>query len=407
LAVVADACSSDHVLQGLHSLKVRNFGVLGDVDVKLGRLNVLAGPNGSGKTTLPGAVQLIGDAARLGLDEAVSQRGGLALIQTRPADTPVFRRITTTLHVRAVVTQHAHEGARDEYTLNLRPVARHTFTHTEAFSFKRTKTRGRRITLKGGKWHVTDDDTRDRRLSLDKDAFGLAVLPQLGSAEGATEVRKVQELFTTFRVFEIDVPAARRPVDRAARSPLKSDASNLAAFLAFLKLEHTSAFDALVADARLMVPGLTDVVLRPVGGAGDAVTIDVVDDRLAGATPLRNASFGTVRLLALLAMLHDPNPPLLTCVEEIDHGLHPHLFDRLVELLRAGSKKTQFLLATHSPALVNRLAPEELIVCERDPATGLARIPAISTEEVRAHRDASDYGLGELWFSGSLGGVPP
>ena len=100
---------------------------------------------------------------------------------------------------------------------------------------------------------------------------------------------------------------------------------------------------------------------------------------LSEPTPLAYASFGTIRLLAVLALLHDPNPPLLTCVEELDHGLHPYAFDRIVERMRIASRRTQFLIATHSPALVNRLDPSELIVCERDDA-GAYRIPAIDAE---------------------------
>jgi predicted ATPase len=92
-------------------------------------------------------------------------------------------------------------------------------------------------------------------------------------------------------------------------------------------------------------------------------------------------------------------------VEEIDHGLHPYALDRIVERLRSATRKTQLLLATHSPALVNRLEPEELIVCERDPSTGASRIPAIDPAEVKAVASKDDLGLGELWFSGTLGGV--
>jgi hypothetical protein len=72
----------------------------------------------------------------------------------------------------------------------------------------------------------------------------------------------------------------------------------------------------------------------------------------------------------------------LTCIEEIDHGLHPHILDRLVELLRQASNRTQFLIATHSPALVNRLTPDELIVCERG-EDAASRIPAIDPATVR------------------------
>src|SRR5262249_54342208 len=122
---------------------------------------------------------------------------------------------------------------------------------------------------------------------------------------------------------------------------------------------------------------------------------------------LGEASYGSIRALSLLALLHDPNPPRLTCIEEIDHGLHPHALDRLVELLRKASSRTQFLIATHSPALVNRLLPEEVIVCERGP-DGASRIPAIDPQEVRRMEQElhGELGLGELWFTGALGGVP-
>ena len=86
-------------------------------------------------------------------------------------------------------------------------------------------------------------------------------------------------------------------------------------------------------------------------------------------------------------------------------GLSP--LDRIVERLRSASERTQLLLATHSPTLVNRLAPEELIICERDPDTGASLIPAIDPSEVRSIAAEDELGLGELWFTGTLGGVPP
>lgn len=57
-----------------------------------------------------------------------------------------------------------------------------------------------------------------------------------------------------------------------------------------------------------MVTGLEDLRLRPVGGATEAVAVDVVDRGRSGFTPLSDASFGTVRALGLLAMLYDPAP---------------------------------------------------------------------------------------------------
>lgn len=387
---------------------MKSFGVLGDVEVELGRLNVLVGPNGSGKSTLLRVIDFLGDAARNQLVNAVAARGGFERLRTRGRSSPIEIR------VKATVTQYAHKGALDEYVLKFGPLRlgratlgrdRLAIEQDETFTFKRTRGKGRRITLRGGRLQIHDAG-RERSFALSREAFGLAVLPQLGRAEGATEVRLVQELFTKFRVFDVDADKARRPADVRPSEGLRGDASNLAAFLALLSVEHQELFSRLTRDARTIVPGLRDLKLRVVGGPTEAVAVDIEDEGLPGVTPLADASFGTVRALAMLAMLHDPSPPLLTCVEEIDHGFHPHVFDRLVELLREASTRTQLLIATHSPALVNRLRPAELIVCERDSLTGLARIPAIDARDVADLVDASDYGLGELWFSGTLGGVP-
>ncbi len=394
----------------LHSLRVQNFGILGDVDVgPLGRLNVLVGPNGSGKSTLLRVIQFLGDAAREQLESAVEQRGGLSRMMTRTARVPGAGRIS--IQLKASVTRFAHAGALDEYSLVLRPPrgSGQLFSHWEEFTFKRTANQGRRITLRAGKLHIKDEGegkSGERAQTINKSAFGLALLPQLGEDEGSTEVQKIQQLITTFRVFDVDATRARRPSDVRESRQLRSDASNLAAFLAFLRDQHPEVFKDLVRDAREIVPGLTDIQFRVLGGAQEAVAVEIVDRGLPGTTPLGDASFGTIRALSMLAMLYDPDPPLLTCVEEIDHGFHPHVFDRLVELLRVASERTQFIIATHSPALVNRLKPSELIICERDEASGLARIPAANPRDLARAHAQSGFGLGELWFSGTLGGVP-
>lgn len=119
---------------------------------------------------------------------------------------------------------------------------------------------------------------------------------------------------------------------------------------------------------------------------------------------MADASFNTTRLLGLLALLYDPDPPALTCVEEIDHGLHPQAVELLVDRLRSASTRTQFLIATHSPALSDRLKPEELIICERR-NDGSSAIPALQESDIRRIVGASgDMLLGELWYSGALGG---
>lgn len=403
----------------LLELSLRNYKSLRNVSVRLGPLNVLVGPNGSGKSNLLDVIQFLGDSVREDLGPALAMRGGFRRVYFRGETQGPLR-----IHVKANVTSHSHKHAPDEYTLSVPVSAQGRFRvrgggttfgfilkRNEQFTFKRFKGRGRRITINGANVEFIETrgtkETKKSGPSLRSDSLGLSTLPRLSSSEGGNEVRKVAELFSSFRVFDVDVHAARQPSAVAINPILHADASNLAAFLHYLSLDKEN-FERLQEDARSIVPGLHRIHLEPIGGAQEAVAVELEETGLQSRTSLADASFGTVRALALLALLYDPQPPLLTAVEEIDHGLHPYVFDRLVERLRWASQRSQFLIATHSPTLVNRLHADELIVCERDPRTGESRIPAADPKAVRAmeERAKDRMGLGELWFTGSLGGVP-
>lgn len=391
---------------------------------------MLVGPNGAGKSNLLDVIRFLGDSARTDLVPALEARGGYHRVRYR--GNPSGAGIDINVH--ATVTQHSSPTALDEYLLTFRQRAisakerlrsediRRLIFREESFRFKRTRGRGRRVTIHGRDVKVIETGPRGQEaernwVELRNDSLGLATLPKLSETSGGAEIEKMAQLFSSFRVFEVDVAAARRPARRpewldveealfAQEGPpvtLDSDGSNLAAFL--LSLRGTEAFEDLVSDARAIVPGLLDLKFVPVGGSQQSVAVELRENGLRGTTSLADASFGTIRALALLALLYDPAPPALTCVEEVDHGLHPYALDLIVDRLREASARTQFMIATHSPTLVNRLRPNELIVCERG-VDGASMIPAIEPDSVRRMEKAADgkLRLGELWFSGALGG---
>lgn len=389
----------------LRNLKVQNYLSLRDIDVELESLNVLVGPNGAGKSNFLDAIRFLGDFARGSFESALGDegegRGGFdAVYYHGKGKTPPSIRF----EVEAAVTKHASAAAPDEYTLYFSKTKRGSIRRVEEFKFKRYRGPGRRITIRGGRLTVKDNRGETQR-RVDQEAAALAILPQLGE-QGGEQVEQVAELFTTFRVFDVNVRRAREPSPIERAPVLADDASNLAAYLRWLREERSPVFARVIRDVQYVLPGLRGIEFRPIGGATEAVALELVEDHMSEPTPLAKASFGTIRALALFAMLHDPDPPKLTCVEEVDHGLHPYALDRIVQGLRAASKQTQLIVATHSPALVNRLRPDELVICERDPETGASEIPAIDAEEIAAMETKSNLRLGELWFSGVLGGVP-
>lgn len=400
-------------MQSLLSLEVKNYRCLDAIEVELAPLSVLVGPNGGGKSTLLDVIQFLGDSARDDLVPAVQRRGGFDMLRFRGAGEvePIV------IEIKAAVTRHASHNAPDAYRLAFLSLAPGlfgedlAFRREESFTFKRRPGAGRRLTIRGSQVTVREDGKRkSSRKLLGDQSLALSTLPRLAVKEGGAQVGEIADLFKSFRVFDVDTQAARSPSAMPAESAprLAQDASNLSAFLFYLFSRNEELFRELREDAQKMIPGFQEIHFRRIGGPQESVVVELEERWLPGRTPLAAASFGTIRALAILALLYDPDPPKLTCVEEIDHGFHPHLFDRLVDLMRRASEHTQLLIATHSPALVNRLRPEELIVCERNPETGGARIPAVDPEEISAMVAATGgaLGPGELWFSGSLGGVP-
>jgi predicted ATPase len=408
-ATDVDALAADMERTPLLRITAENFLSLKDVALDLGPVNVLVGPNNAGKSNLLEVVALLGALAQDDLGRTLESRGGFDRLYFHGDTSGPIR-----LGIEAAVTANSHAKARDEYSLTLSQIRvrmksgelrDYGIRRWESFKFKRLQGPGRRITVQGGSVHLKGEG--QQALELRSDSLALATLPRLSAKQGGEEISRVAELFSTFRVFDVDSEAVRRPRAWSEFDRLRSDGGNLAYFLKWLHEEHSDTFAELIDDAQVLIPGLQGVEFRSVDGPEVATTVYIKERGLNQDTPLSYASYGTIRSLALLALLHDPNPPLLTCIEELDRGLHPYVFDRLVDRMRLASSKTQFLIATHSPALVNRLRWDELIVCERA-EDGSSRIPAIPKSEVRKVADAAgrDLGLGEIWFTGTLGGVP-
>ncbi|MGW3977190.1 AAA family ATPase [Streptomyces mirabilis] len=398
----------------LLELHVENFRSLRDVTIPLGPLTILVGANGVGKSNVLKVFDLLADIIQTDLEPALEARGGFDEIAFWGGPKP-----PTTLRIRlkATWTTHSSPNAPDEYDLKVRRYSapsnkdngRYRLTRSESFQFKRTRGRGRRISVSGER--ATVIDTRPSTELEDSSEFGiqrlssgLSTLPRLASMEGGSEVARVAAELSSFRVFDVNVDAARLP-SHPYRGivDLSSSADNLAGFLHLLHADK-SLWRQLVEDARSVLPQLEGIEFARVGGAADQVTVYLRERGLRRPTPLADASYGTIRLLGLLALLYDPDPPALTCIEEIDHGLHPQALQLIVERLREASTRTQFIVATHSPALTDRLRPEEIVICERNDE-GASLIPAITTHDVRAIvEESGELPLGELWFSGVLGG---
>lgn len=123
---------------------------------------------------------------------------------------------------------------------------------------------------------------------------------------------------------------------------------------------------------------------------------------LRSGVPATRLSDGTFRYLCLLAILYHPEPPPLVCLEEPELGLHPDLLPVLADALKEASQRMQLIVTTHSDALVDAFSdtPECVLVCEKH--EGATQMRRLSAEEFGDW--LRNYGLGQLWRKGEIGG---
>lgn len=70
-------------------------------------------------------------------------------------------------------------------------------------------------------------------------------------------------------------------------------------------------------------------------------------------------SFGTRRLMRIVvSLIYDKSTVFL--IEQPEDGIHPGLLHKLIPLLRSYSDNAQFMVASHSPDVLNRLEPKEV-----------------------------------------------
>lgn len=201
----------------------------------------------------------------------------------------------------------------------------------------------------------------------------------------------LRESLTNVKFLEIHPQGARNANDRFEDRNLKPDASNLSAVLARLK-EETADSDRgagvlsdIAADLSALIPSVSSLDVRNDPALRQySFSVNFVGEMNFSS---RVISDGTLRLLALLTLLNDPERKGTLCFEEPENGVHEGRIPTLIELLRDAANFSleysemssfQILLNTHSPKVMQSLLDIEIVaadmVVDIDPKSGTRQI---------------------------------
>ncbi len=376
-------------------------------ELELKSLNVLVGPNGAGKSNLIEAVSLL-QASPGNLLDPIQMGGGIGEWLWKGSDRPPDAEIDVTVSnpIGKMPLRH-----RLKFTM----VGQRTELLDEAIENEHSRWSGDQdvyfyYRYQGGhpvlnvKTEASTSDERARRELRRQDlALDQSVLSQRKDPDQYPEITYLGNEYAKIKLFREwnlgrnTQPRRPQPADLPADF-LREDAANIA--LVLNDLEHRSNLRAsLVEQLKNADESIVDFSTKVSGGT---VQLFLHHSGLKSPVPATRLSDGTVRYLCLLVVLCHPTPPPLVCLEEPELGLHPDLLSGLADLLIDASHRMQLIVTTHSDTLIDGLTrvPEAVIICEK--RNGSTILNRRTGSELTAW--LKDYGLGQLWRRGEIGG---
>ena len=384
----------------IESLKVQNYRALKDVTLEnITPLTVLLGPNGSGKSTVFDVFAFLSECFTEGLRKAWDRRGRLRELRSRDQEGPLIFEIKYREQPNSyLITYHLEieEGRRG-------PVVRREFLrwkrgHPAApFHF---------LDYSYGKGRViSGEQPEPREKRIEKPLSGPDVLAvnTLGMLEENPRVIALRNFITSWHLSYLSADAARGNPEAGTEERLSPTGDNLPNVIHYLQDEHPERLEKIFETLRRRVPRIEKV--EPEVLADSRLLLHVKDAPFSTPVLSKFASDGTLKLLAYLTVLYDPDPPRLIGIEEPENYLHPRLLPELAEECQQAGERTQLIVTTHSPFFIDPLRPEEVRVLYRgrDGYTRAQRVSDIPGIQAFLDQGAK---LGELWMEGHFDDDP-
>lgn len=375
-------------------LRVKNYRALHDLEMKkLAPLTVLLGPNGSGKSTVFDVFAFLSECFTSGLRRAWDKRGRFKELRTRGADGPIILELKYREKTRMpVITYHL---AIDEASRG--PYVAEEWLHWKRGLYGRPF---RFLDFRNGSGEViTGDlpDDQDERIREALESNELLAVNTLGQFAKHPRVSALRRFITDWHLSYLSADNTRGVPEAGPQERLSSTGENLPNVVQYLKEQHLDRLEKILRALSERVPRLEKVEADIL--ADGRLLLQIKDAPFERPILSKFASDGTLKMLAYLTLLYDPEPPQLIGVEEPENHLHPRLLGGLAEECRAASGASQVLVTTHSPFFVDALRPEELWVLYRD-VDGYTQ--AERACDMRGVPEFMEEGaaLGDLWMEG-------
>ncbi len=375
-------------------IKIKNYRALRNLELRgITPLTVFLGPNGSGKSTIFDVFAFLSECFSVGLRKALDKRGRFKELRSRGSSGPI--EIELKYRERSdmpIITYHLSidEGISGPY------VAEEWLQWRRGQQGKPFKF----LDFKNGEGQVVAGEKpvemgdRIHEMLTSPDVLAVNALGQLAKNPRVSALR---QFITGWYLSYLTADSTRGFSEAGPQERLSATGDNLPNVIQYLKEQHEDRLNLILDTLSRRIPRLekVDSEFMPDG----RLLLQIKDAPFDQPILAKFASDGTLKMLAYLTLLYDPQPPQLIGIEEPENQLHPRLLPELAEECRRATARTQLMVTSHSPFFVNGLRPEELWVLYRD-EQGYTQ--ARRAADMRGITEFMDEGaqLGYLWMEG-------
>lgn len=347
------------------SIKVRNFKALQNIAMEdIPGFAVIVGANGAGKSTLIDVFGFLKDCLTGDVRAALQKRGGFGQVVSRGHDTEAIEiELKVKLDLNDDESQQSYSRIVT-YLIEIAEEGRQPIVRREILRFRRAQHTGSPyhfLDFTNGEGEAVKETTDAfnpsvdykslprERYKLDKPYFlAIKALGQLADFQATKQLRELIEQWT---VSDFHIADARGEPDAAPAEHLNASGDNLALYAQYLHDDHPSVFQSVVKKMTSRVPGVAEVIARDTGDG--RVVLQFRDSAFDKPFIARSVSDGTIKMFAYLALLEDPNPHPLLCIEEPENQLYHSLLPLLAEEFSSYAHRRhgngQVFVTTHSP----------------------------------------------------------
>jgi predicted ATPase len=355
----------------LRRIKLENFkAIQNSGHVILTPLTVFVGNNGSGKSSLIEGLMTYQMILRQGLDDAINYWRGFDYICNRAVPHTLNRKnIVRPIEINPVCIQLTYKEYSAAMSIAHSPNGE-VFISEEIVDISPGANFTRDIAGNVYYQELAGRNKNEKFLGKSLDTEGIfdmnGVREQLRTLNHPEIYSQVSDWqFINFNPAIMGDPIAPRlSPDRVKLEP---NASNLGHYLLDLYKLDIDAFNGLVETLQYVLPYAKDLQVQATSPAELERRIYLKMTEGSFQVPGWLLSTGTLRVVAILALLRHPFPPPLIIIEELENGLDPRTINLLVEEIRQAieSGKTQVIITTHSPYLLDLLHLSQIVIVER------------------------------------------